>query len=84
MRSLEAGARSIQAGNSFLIFPEGTRSQTASLLPSRRAALMALKAQAPIVPVAIQAAATPCSGAAGSSCRCTSASERRAESRNAG
>jgi 1-acyl-sn-glycerol-3-phosphate acyltransferase len=55
MRSLDAGARSIQAGNTFLIFPEGTRSKTAEMLPFKKGGfLMALKAQAPIVPVAIQ------------------------------
>ncbi len=54
MRSLEAGARSIKAGNSFLIFPEGTRSKTGELQPFKKGGfLMALKAQAPIVPVAI-------------------------------
>ena len=54
MRSIEAGAKSIREGNSFLIFPEGTRSRTEELLPFKKGGfIMAIKAQAPIVPVAI-------------------------------
>jgi 1-acyl-sn-glycerol-3-phosphate acyltransferase len=54
LRSIDVGAQSIQAGSSFLIFPEGTRSKTGDLLPFKKGGfIMAIKARAPIVPVAI-------------------------------
>jgi 1-acyl-sn-glycerol-3-phosphate acyltransferase len=55
MRSIDAGAQSIKAGHSFLIFPEGTRSKTDEMLPFKKGGfIMAIKAGVPIVPVAIQ------------------------------
>jgi 1-acyl-sn-glycerol-3-phosphate acyltransferase len=55
MRSIDAGAASIRAGSSFLIFPEGTRSPTDELLPFKKGGfIMAIKAEAPVVPVAVQ------------------------------
>jgi len=55
MASIAEGSRSLAAGNTFLIFPEGTRSRTEQLLPFKKGGfIMALGAHAPIVPVAIQ------------------------------
>ena len=55
MAAIDQAAQSLREGNSFLTFPEGTRSRTGALLPFKRGPfLMALKAQVPIVPVAVQ------------------------------
>src|SRR5436190_23917539 len=55
--AIERAAAALREGNSFLIFPEGTRRRTGELLPFKKGGfIMALKAQAPIVPVAIQGA----------------------------
>lgn len=52
--AIERAAAALRDGNSFLIFPEGTRSRTGELLPFKKGGfIMALQGRAPIVPVAI-------------------------------
>lgn len=49
-----AAAQIRERRKSFLVFPEGTRSKTGELLPFKKGAfILAIQAQAPIVPVAI-------------------------------
>ncbi|GAW93226.1 lysophospholipid acyltransferase family protein [Calderihabitans maritimus] len=53
--ALKAGLQLLQEGKVLGLFPEGTRSKTGQLLPFQPgAALLALKAGVPIVPVALQ------------------------------
>ncbi len=57
MRALDRAAGLIRGGRAFLIHPEGTRSRTGELQPFKKGGfIMAIQAQAPIVPVAITGA----------------------------
>jgi 1-acyl-sn-glycerol-3-phosphate acyltransferase len=56
-RALDTAVARLNAGASFLVFPEGTRSRTGELLPFRKGAfVMAMRAGAPLVPMAITGA----------------------------
>ena len=53
--AVDAAAHELALGRSFLVFPEGTRSRTGNLLPFKKGSfIMAIKAQVPLVPVAIR------------------------------
>jgi 1-acyl-sn-glycerol-3-phosphate acyltransferase len=55
--AVDRAAEAVRDGMSFMIYPEGTRSRTGELLPFKKGGfIMAIKAQAPVVPVAIKGA----------------------------
>ena len=57
MPAVDRAVEALRAGGSFMIFPEGTRSRTGELLPFKKGGvIMALRAEAPIVPSVITGA----------------------------
>lgn len=71
IEAVDVAVEHLRAGESFLLAPEGTRSRTSQMLPFKKGGfVMAIKAQVPVVPIAILGAdyamprgrfyATPC------------------------
>jgi 1-acyl-sn-glycerol-3-phosphate acyltransferase len=71
IEAVDLAVEHLKAGDSFLLAPEGTRSRTGQMLPFKKGGfVMAIKAQVPVVPIAIlgsdlamprgQFYATPC------------------------